>query len=147
MSIGGALSNSHSILSQSQTSLDCMIDSLFFLITYFCSEQMVRKGKMHGYMRMYWAKKILEWTPDPREALRSIIFSFLKIRFFDILFKTQKKCFLYSYRCRIAIYLNDKYEIDGRDPNGYVGCAWAIGTDQRRMSVFFKCKMRLFGYI
>lgn len=54
-------------------------------------------GKLHGYMRMYWAKKILEWTKSPEVALK------------------------------IAIYLNDKYELDGRDPNGYVGCAWAIG--------------------
>ena len=54
-------------------------------------------GKMNGYMRMYWAKKILEWSNSPEEALR------------------------------IAIYLNDKYELDGRDPNGYVGCAWSIG--------------------
>ncbi len=59
--------------------------------------EMVRLGKMHGYMRMYWAKKILEWTKSPEEALD------------------------------IAIYLNDKYELDGRDPNGYTGCAWAIG--------------------
>ncbi len=55
------------------------------------------KGKMPGFMRMYWAKKILEWSESPEEALR------------------------------IAIYLNDKYELDGRDPNGYAGCAWAIG--------------------
>lgn len=59
--------------------------------------EMVKYGKMHGYMRMYWAKKILEWTEKPEKALE------------------------------IAIYLNDKYEIDGRDPNGYVGCAWSIG--------------------
>lgn len=59
--------------------------------------QMVKTGKMHGYMRMYWAKKILEWTPTPEEAMR------------------------------IAVYLNDTYELDGRDPNGYVGCAWSIG--------------------
>jgi len=59
--------------------------------------EMVNTGKMHGYMRMYWAKKILEWTESPEEALR------------------------------IAIYLNDKYELDGRDANGYAGCAWAIG--------------------
>ena len=59
--------------------------------------EMVRTGKMHGYMRMYWAKKILEWTESPEEALR------------------------------IAIYLNDRYELDGRDTNGYVGIAWAIG--------------------
>lgn len=54
-------------------------------------------GKMHGYMRMYWAKKILEWSKSPEEALK------------------------------IAIYLNDKYELDGRDSNGYTGCAWSIG--------------------
>ena len=59
--------------------------------------EMTIHGKMSGYMRMYWAKKILEWTPSPKDALR------------------------------IAIYLNDKYEIDGRDPNGYVGMAWSIG--------------------
>lgn len=58
--------------------------------------EMVFYGKMHGFMRMYWAKKILEWTESPEEALR------------------------------IAIYLNDKYELDGRDPNGYVGCMWSI---------------------
>lgn len=59
--------------------------------------QMVYSGKMHGYMRMYWAKKILEWTPSPEEALL------------------------------IGNYLNDKYELDGRDPNGYTGIAWSIG--------------------
>jgi deoxyribodipyrimidine photo-lyase len=59
--------------------------------------ELIRTGKMHGYMRMYWAKKILEWSKSPEEALK------------------------------IAIYLNDKYELDGRDPNGYTGCAWAIG--------------------
>eukprot|EP00808_Paulinella_micropora_P023842 g37480.t1 len=58
--------------------------------------QMVRTGKMHGFLRMYWAKKILEWSADPAEALAT------------------------------SIYLNDKYELDGRDPNGYVGCAWSI---------------------
>lgn len=59
--------------------------------------EMVKTGKMHGYMRMYWAKKILEWTKSPDEAMK------------------------------IAIYLNDKYELDGRDPNGYTGIAWSIG--------------------
>ena len=59
--------------------------------------EMVKRGKMHGYMRMYWAKKILEWTPSPEIALET------------------------------AIYLNDKYELDGRDPNGYTGIAWSIG--------------------
>eukprot|EP00455_Lapot_gusevi_P007645 TRINITY_DN13260_c0_g1_i3.p1 TRINITY_DN13260_c0_g1~~TRINITY_DN13260_c0_g1_i3.p1 ORF type:complete len:559 (-),score=80.12 TRINITY_DN13260_c0_g1_i3:10-1479(-) len=59
--------------------------------------EMVHSGKMHGYLRMYWAKKILEWTPTPQKAFE------------------------------IAVRFNDKYELDGRDPNGYVGCAWAIG--------------------
>jgi deoxyribodipyrimidine photo-lyase len=60
-------------------------------------KEMVLRGKMHGYMRMYWGKKILEWTESPEDALK------------------------------IAIYLNDTYELDGRDPNGYVGIAWSIG--------------------
>jgi deoxyribodipyrimidine photo-lyase len=59
--------------------------------------EMVERGKMHGYMRMYWAKKILEWAETPEDALE------------------------------IALYLNDKYELDGRDPNGYTGIAWSIG--------------------
>jgi deoxyribodipyrimidine photo-lyase len=58
--------------------------------------EMVSNGWMHNYMRMYWAKKILEWTPDPATA-------------FDW-----------------AVILNDRYELDGRDPNGYAGIAWAI---------------------
>ncbi len=59
--------------------------------------QLVQTGAMHGYMRMYWAKKILEWTPTPADALR------------------------------IAIYLNDRYALDGRESNGYTGIAWSIG--------------------
>ena len=59
-------------------------------------KQMVLTGWMHGYLRMYWAKKILEWSSSPAEA-------------FDI-----------------AVRLNDRYELDGRDPNGYAGIAWAI---------------------
>jgi deoxyribodipyrimidine photo-lyase len=58
--------------------------------------QMVTTGWMHNSMRMYWAKKILEWAPDPATA-------------FDW-----------------AVTLNDRYELDGRDPNGYAGIAWAI---------------------
>ncbi len=58
--------------------------------------QMVETGWMHNYMRMYWAKKILEWAPDPATA-------------FDW-----------------AVILNDRYQLDGRDPNGYAGIAWAI---------------------
>ncbi len=59
--------------------------------------QMMKTGKMHSYMRMYWAKKILEWSSNPEIALQT------------------------------AIDLNDKYELDGRDPNGYTGIAWSIG--------------------
>ena len=59
--------------------------------------QMVYTGTMPGYLRMYWAKKILEWSASPEEALQ------------------------------IAIMLNDRYQLDGRDPNGYTGCAWSIG--------------------
>jgi deoxyribodipyrimidine photo-lyase len=58
--------------------------------------QMVKTGFMHNYMRMYWAKKILEWSKTPARAYQ------------------------------MAVYLNDKYELDGRDPNGYAGIAWAI---------------------
>jgi len=59
--------------------------------------EMMARGKMHGYLRMYWAKKILEWSPSPEKAMAA------------------------------AIYLNDRYELDGRDPNGYAGIAWSIG--------------------
>ena len=52
---------------------------------------MVEDGKMHGFLRMYWAKKILEWTESPEQALE------------------------------IALYLNNRYELDGRDPNGGAG--------------------------
>jgi deoxyribodipyrimidine photo-lyase len=59
-------------------------------------KQMTLTGWMHGYLRMYWAKKILEWTESPQVAYQ------------------------------IAVQLNDRYELDGRDPNGYAGIAWAI---------------------
>jgi len=58
--------------------------------------EMVHSGWMHNYMRMYWAKKILEWSPDPATGFQW------------------------------AVTLNDKYELDGRDPNGYSGIAWAM---------------------
>ncbi len=59
--------------------------------------KMRSSGLMHGYLRMYWAKKILQWTASPEEALA------------------------------IGIALNDRYSLDGRDPNGYVGVAWSVG--------------------
>lgn len=76
-------------------------------------------GKLHGYMRMYWAKKILEWSKSPESALQT------------------------------AVFLNDKYELDGRDPNGYAGCAWAIGGTHDRAwgerSVFGKIRYMNFN--
>ena len=75
--------------------------------------EMVKTGKMHGYMRMYWGKKIIEWTEKPEDA-------------FDI-----------------AIYLNNKYELDGRDPNGYTGVAWCFGKHDRawkERSIFGKVR-------
>jgi len=64
--------------------------------------QMVTTGWMHGYLRLYWAKKILEWSATPTTAYE------------------------------IAVHLNDKYELDGRDPNGYAGIAWAIAGKHDR---------------
>lgn len=63
--------------------------------------QLLKTGKMHNYMRMYWAKKLIEWTEHPKIA--------------------------FDYAC----YLNDKYELDGRDPNGYAGISWCFGTHDR----------------
>jgi deoxyribodipyrimidine photo-lyase len=60
-------------------------------------KEMLATGHMTGYMRMYWGKKILEWTSTPQEA-------------FDR-----------------ALYLNNKYELDGRDTNGFTGVAWCFG--------------------
>ncbi len=61
------------------------------------TREMVLSRRMHNYLRMYWAKKLLEWSPDAATAFA------------------------------IAVDLNDRYEMDGRDPNGYTGIAWAIG--------------------
>jgi deoxyribodipyrimidine photo-lyase len=63
--------------------------------------EMVTTGVMQGYMRMYWGKKILEWSPSPEEAWET------------------------------ALFLNNTYEIDGRDPNGYAGVAWCFGKHDR----------------
>lgn len=65
-------------------------------------QQMAVTGWMHGYLRMYWAKKILEWTRSAEEAHA------------------------------IAVRLNDHYELDGRDQNGYAGIAWAIAGKHDR---------------
>lgn len=74
-----------------------------------CQRQMVDSGSMHGYMRMYWGKKLLEWHADPAEAYA------------------------------VALKLNDTYQLDGRDANGYAGVAWCFGKHDRpwaRRSVF-----------
>ncbi len=63
--------------------------------------EMVCRGKMHGYMRMYWGKKLLEWTADPEEAYSLLLRS------------------------------NNRYFLDGRDPNGYAGAAWIFGKHDR----------------
>lgn len=59
--------------------------------------QLLREGAMPGYLRMYWAKKLLEWTEAPEAALDH------------------------------AVRLNDRLSLDGRDPNGYAGICWSIG--------------------
>jgi deoxyribodipyrimidine photo-lyase len=64
-------------------------------------QEMMKTGTMQGYMRMYWGKKILEWSRTPEEAYST------------------------------AMHLNNKYEIDGRDPNGYAGVAWCFGKHDR----------------
>lgn len=64
-------------------------------------KEMLITGKMHGYMRMYWGKKILEWSRSPEGAYQT------------------------------ALYLNNKYELDGRDPNGFAGVAWCFGKHDR----------------
>jgi deoxyribodipyrimidine photo-lyase len=65
-------------------------------------QEMVVTGRMHNYLRMYWAKKILEWSEDAATAFE------------------------------VALDLNDRYEMDGRDPGGYTGVAWAIGGKHDR---------------
>lgn len=63
--------------------------------------EMTATGKMHNYMRMYWGKKIIEWSRTPEEAFETMI------------------------------YLNNKYELDGRDPNSFTGVAWCFGKHDR----------------
>jgi hypothetical protein len=144
--------------------------------------EMVHHGKMHGFMRMYWAKKILEWTPRwvtgsqtviaawvslPHAAHPAFIthalctettcmaapsaptrplytplpltLAFVAAACCSPIQKPQKQCMPPSpfpaaltahspaEALSTSIYLNDKYELDGRDPSGYVGCMWSIG--------------------
>ena len=69
--------------------------------------QLIREGTIHGYLRMYWAKKILEWTPSPKEGLKT------------------------------AIYLNDKYAYDSPSANGYTGILWAIAGLHDRAFIYY----------
>lgn len=64
-------------------------------------KEMLLTGYMHNYMRMYWGKKILEWSPSPEVAFERLL------------------------------YLNDRYFLDGRDPNSYAGCGWIFGLHDR----------------
>jgi len=63
--------------------------------------QLVREGRMHNYLRMLWGKKILQWSPTPEQALA------------------------------VMIDLNDRYALDGRDPNSYSGIGWVLGRFDR----------------
>jgi deoxyribodipyrimidine photo-lyase len=63
--------------------------------------QLVREGRIHNYLRMLWGKKILHWSKTPREALQ------------------------------VMIELNNKYALDGRDPNSYSGIFWVLGRYDR----------------
>lgn len=63
--------------------------------------EMVNTGTMHNYMRMYWGKKIMEWSPSPEEAYG------------------------------IMLGLNNRWQLDGRDPNGFAGVAWCFGRHDR----------------
>ncbi len=63
--------------------------------------QLLREGRIHNYLRMLWGKKILEWSPTPEDALE------------------------------VMIELNNKYALDGRDPNSYSGIFWVLGRYDR----------------
>ncbi len=63
--------------------------------------QLVREGRIHNYLRMLWGKKILEWSPSPRDAVTTLV------------------------------HLNNKYALDGRDPNSYSGIFWCLGRYDR----------------
>ena len=64
-------------------------------------KELLLRGTIHGYYRMYWGKKIIEWSPTHQEALSTMI------------------------------YLNDRYALDGRDPNGYTNILWCFGLHDR----------------
>lgn len=63
--------------------------------------QLLREGRIHGYLRMLWGKKILEWSETPQRAME------------------------------VMIALNDRYALDGRDPSSYNGIGWCLGRFDR----------------
>ena len=63
--------------------------------------ELVREGRIHNYLRMLWGKRLLEWTPSPEKALETMI------------------------------ELNNKFALDGRDPNSYSGIFWVLGRYDR----------------
>lgn len=76
-------------------------------------DEMRVTGFMHTHMRMYWGKKVLEWNPSPEEAFETLL------------------------------AMNNKYFLDGRDPNSYAGVAWIFGKhDQawRERAIFGKVR-------
>ena len=70
---------------------------------YFNAAQreLMMRGTIHNYMRMYWGKKIIEWSPTPEEAFK------------------------------VLLQLNDEFALDGRDPNGYTNILWCFGKHDR----------------
>jgi len=96
-----------------------------------CQQQLRKQGRIHSYLRMLWGKKVLHWSPSPRHALETMI------------------------------QLNNKYSLDGRDPNSYGGIFWTLGRHDRAWGpirpVFGKIrymssestrsKMRMAGYV
>jgi deoxyribodipyrimidine photo-lyase len=66
-----------------------------------CQTQLVREGTIHGYLRMLWGKKVLEWSPSPAAAFAALV------------------------------ELNDRWALDGRDPNSAAGIAWCLGRYDR----------------
>jgi deoxyribodipyrimidine photo-lyase len=63
--------------------------------------ELLLRGKIHGYYRMYWGKKIIEWSPTYEEAVETMV------------------------------YLHDRYALDGRDPNTYTNILWCLGLHDR----------------
>ncbi len=80
--------------------------------------EMLKRGKIHGYYRMYWGKKIIEWSPSHAEALATML------------------------------YIHDKYALDGRDPNTYANVLWCFGLHDRpwfERPIFGKVRYMAFG--